>query len=116
MTKSPPLERAEAWLIQCSRRHVYTLMERSQFLKPFKVGALSRWRLASIHYWLDTGLQSGSINGELKSRRRDRFSHDHPLRDTPATAGKRSVERAQPHGRSRRLPVQQRAALSLSGF
>ena len=44
-----------AALLRCSTRHVYRLADAGKMPRPFKLGALVRWRRAALLAWLEAG-------------------------------------------------------------
>lgn len=47
-----------ARLLNCSRRHVYRLVEDQRMPAPVKVGRLNRWSRQSVERWISDGCPS----------------------------------------------------------
>jgi len=53
----PPLLDVQtvAALLDCSSRHVYRLADGDKMPRPFKLGALVRWRKDDVRQWIEAG-------------------------------------------------------------
>ncbi len=49
---------AVAAMLGCSARHIWRMSDGGKMPRPVKLGALCRWRRASILEWLDAGCPS----------------------------------------------------------
>jgi len=52
-----------AGLLACSARHVYRLADMGRMPRPVKLGALVRWRRASIMAWIAEGCPAVRAGG-----------------------------------------------------
>jgi excisionase family DNA binding protein len=61
----PPLLEVQtvAALLDCSSRHVYRLADSDRMPRPFKLGALVRWRKDDIRQWIESGCLSNRKGG-----------------------------------------------------
>jgi excisionase family DNA binding protein len=55
--------------LQCSRRHIWEMVERGELCAPVRLGRLVRWRTDDLETWVK-GLPTGTLVGpSIKARR-----------------------------------------------